>query len=43
MGNKIDHITSELIDKIQSEWDFAMKEWSYGVPENLEISYDRPE
>lgn len=33
-------ITAELIKKIQSKWGFAMKEWSYEVPENIEIIDD---
>lgn len=33
-------ITSELLDKIQSEWGFAMKEWGYDIPAHIEISYE---
>lgn len=33
-------ITAELIKKIQSKWGFAMKEWSYDVPEHIEIIDD---
>jgi len=34
------HITAKLIRKIQTEWDFAMKEWSYDVPEHIEIIHE---
>jgi len=30
-------IKKEVLDKILAEWDFAMKEWGYEVPENVEI------
>lgn len=30
-------IKKELLDKVLSEWDFAMKEWGYGIPEDIEI------
>ena len=33
-------ITAELISKIQIEWGFAMKEWSYEIPENIEIIHN---
>ncbi len=31
------HIKKDLLDKILKEWDFAMKEWNYDVPDNVEI------
>lgn len=31
------YITDELLQKIKSQWGFAMKEWSYDVPEHIEI------
>ena len=34
-------ITADLIDKIRLEWGFAMKHWSYDVPENIEIIHDK--
>jgi len=34
-------ITAELIEKITLEWGFAMKHWSYEVPENIEIIHDK--
>jgi len=34
-------IKKELLDKILTEWDFAMKEWNYNVPENVEILYKK--
>ena len=34
------HITVNLMRKIQKEWGFAMKEWSYEVPEHIEIIHD---
>ncbi len=30
-------ITKDLLERILTEWDFAMKEWNYGIPENVEI------
>jgi len=30
-------IKKELLDKILDKWDFAMKEWGYDVPGNVEI------
>ncbi len=36
-------ITSDLIEKIQIEWGFAMKHWSYDIPENIEIKHDKPQ
>ena len=30
-------IKKEVLDKILNEWGFAMKEWNYEVPENIEI------
>ena len=34
------HITAKLIHKIETEWGFAMKEWSYDVPEHIEIIHE---
>ena len=34
------HITAKLIRKIETEWGFAMKEWSYDVPEHIEIIHE---
>lgn len=36
-------LTSDLIERIRSEWGFAMEEWSYDVPEHIEIidSHDK--
>lgn len=34
------HITAKLMRKIQTEWGFAMKEWSYDVPEHIEIIHE---
>jgi len=31
-------ISRELLEKIQQEWDFAMKEFNYGLPEKIEIT-----
>ena len=31
------HITKELLEKIQNEWGFAMKEWAYEIPNHIEI------
>ena len=31
------HITKALMEKIQTEWGFAMKEWGYGIPKHIEI------
>jgi len=31
------HITQELLEKIQNEWGFAMKEWAYKIPKHIEI------
>ena len=33
-------VTAELIEKIESRWGFAMKEWSYKIPENVEIFHE---
>lgn len=30
-------LTADLVDKIKSEWGFTMEEWSYEVPEHIEI------
>lgn len=30
-------ITKELLEKIQNEWGFAMKEWGYETPKHIEI------
>ena len=34
------HITAKMIHKIETEWGFAMKEWSYDVPEHIEIIHE---
>ena len=31
------HITADLMEKIRTEWGFAMKEWGYDIPEHIEI------
>lgn len=31
------HMTEALMEKIQNEWGFAMKEWGYGIPNHIEI------
>ena len=31
------HITEALMEKIQTEWGFAMKEWGYGIPKHIKI------
>ena len=30
-------ITREKLERILKEWDFAMKEWNYNVPDNVKI------
>lgn len=30
-------ITQELLDKIESKWGFAMKEWNYTIPKHIEV------
>lgn len=30
-------ITAALMDEINSEWGFVMKEWGYGIPKHIEI------
>jgi hypothetical protein len=30
-------IKRETLGRVLSEWDFAMKEWNYDVPDNVEI------
>jgi hypothetical protein len=32
-------ISRSLLDKIMMEWDFAMKEWGYGIPEKIIIDH----
>lgn len=36
------HITEALMEKIQNEWGFAMKEWGYGIPNHIEIEANGP-
>lgn len=36
------HITADLMEKIQTEWGFAMKEWGYGIPEHIEVIPNEP-
>jgi len=31
-------ITKELLEKIQKEWGFAMKEWAYDIPKHMEVT-----
>ena len=33
-------ITATLMDKIQTEWGFAMKEWGYDLPKHIEVKTD---
>lgn len=31
------HISEKLLEKIQTEWSFAIKEWAYQIPKHIEI------
>lgn len=33
----VHHMTSRLLEKIQLEWGFAMKHWSYDIPKNIQV------
>ncbi len=36
------HITEAVMQRIQNEWGFAMKEWGYGIPNHVEIEANGP-